>query len=164
MFKLQDYAIRIEPLPREEGGGFLVTVPDLSGCVADGESIEAAIAEAHDAFKAWAAAEQQDRGMLPTPKTYSGEVRAERRRDPLHSEEGAVQLNGSAAQDPRPTRSVCHLRRSRGLIPFQRQQCDMSRTPQCLSSRTRCIRPPVRIRGPCCRRVVGSCITIVRSA
>ena len=71
--KLEDYAIRIEPLPREEGGGFLVTVPDLPGCVADGETIDAAIAEAHDAFTAWAAAEQQDRGELPAPKTYSGQ-------------------------------------------------------------------------------------------
>ena len=71
--KLDDYAIRIEPLPREEGGGFLVTVPDLPGCVADGETVDAAIAEAHDAFKAWAAAEQQDKGTLPTPKTYSGQ-------------------------------------------------------------------------------------------
>ena len=71
--KLDDYAIRIEPLPRDEGGGFLVTVPDLPGCVADGETIDAAIAEAHDAFKAWAAAEQQDKGALPAPKTYSGQ-------------------------------------------------------------------------------------------
>ena len=59
--------------PPEEGGGFLVTVPDLPGCVADGETVDAAIAEARDAFKAWAAAEQQDRGALPTPKTYSGQ-------------------------------------------------------------------------------------------
>ena len=71
--KLDDYAIRIEPLPREEGGGFLVTVPDLPGCVADGETVDAAIAEAHDAFEAWAAAEQQDKGTLPAPKTYSGQ-------------------------------------------------------------------------------------------
>ena len=70
---LEDYAIRIEPLPRGEGGGFLVTVPDLPGCVGDGETIEAAIAEAHDAFQAWAMAERQDRGELPVPKTYSGQ-------------------------------------------------------------------------------------------
>ena len=50
-----------------------MTVPDLPGCVADGETIDAAIAEAHDAFKAWAAAEAQDKGALPTPKTYSGQ-------------------------------------------------------------------------------------------
>lgn len=60
--RLQDYAIRIEPLPGDEGGGFLVTVPDLPGCMADGETVEQAIAEAHDAFEAWAMAEQEDRG------------------------------------------------------------------------------------------------------
>ena len=42
--KLEDYAIRIEPLPREEGGGLLLTVPDLPGCVADGDTVDAAIA------------------------------------------------------------------------------------------------------------------------
>ena len=71
--RLEDYAIRIEPLPSEEGGGFLVTVPDLPGCVADGETIEQAIGEAQDAFEAWAMAERQDRGDLPAPKAYSGQ-------------------------------------------------------------------------------------------
>ena len=70
--RLEDHAICIEPLPNEEGGGLLVTVPDLPGCMADGETIETAIAEAHDAFKAWATAEQEDRGE-PPPKTYSGQ-------------------------------------------------------------------------------------------
>ena len=71
--KLEDYAIRIEPLPQDEGGGFLVTVPDLPGCVADGETIDAAIAEAQDAFQAWTTAERQDKGRLPAPKTCSGQ-------------------------------------------------------------------------------------------
>lgn len=65
---LDDYAIRIEPLSAEDGGGFLVTVPDLPGCIADGETVEQAMAEAHDAFKAWAMAERQDRGDLPRPR------------------------------------------------------------------------------------------------
>ena len=47
--------------PARKGGGFLVTLPDLPGCVADGETVDAAIAEAHDAFKAWAAAEERAR-------------------------------------------------------------------------------------------------------
>ena len=71
--RLEDYGIRIEPLPREEGGGFLVTVPDLPGCMADGETIEQAVAEAQDAFKAWAMAERQDKGDLPAPQAYSGQ-------------------------------------------------------------------------------------------
>ena len=71
--RLGDYAIRIEPLP-DEGGGFLVAVPDLPGCMlADGETIEQTIAEAQDAFEAWAMAERQDKGDLPAPKAYSGQ-------------------------------------------------------------------------------------------
>ena len=73
--RAENYAIRIEPLPSEEGGGFLVTVLDLPGCVADGETIEQAIAEAQDAFEAWAMAERQDRGDLPAPKAYSDQFR-----------------------------------------------------------------------------------------
>ena len=44
LMRLEECAIRIEPFPREEGGGILVTVPDLPGCVAGGETIEAATA------------------------------------------------------------------------------------------------------------------------
>ena len=72
--KLQDYAIRIELLPREDGGGFLVTVPDLPGCVADGNTVDAAIAEAFDAFPAWTAAEEQDKRELPAPKPTAGQL------------------------------------------------------------------------------------------
>ena len=71
--RLEDYAIRIEPLSSDEGGGFLVTVPDLPGCIADGETVEQAITEAHDAFEAWAMAEREDKGILPAPKAYSGQ-------------------------------------------------------------------------------------------
>ena len=71
--KFEDYAIRIEPLSIDEGGGFLVTVPDLPGCMADGETVASAIAEARDAFAAWTMAEREDNGELPAPKTYSGQ-------------------------------------------------------------------------------------------
>ena len=71
--RFEDYAINIAPIPAEEGGGYLVTLPDLPGCIADGETIDTAIAEARDAFTAWAIAEREDRGELPKPKTYSGQ-------------------------------------------------------------------------------------------
>ena len=51
----------------------MVTFPDLPGCVADGETIDDAVAEARDAFDAWAMAEREDRGDLPAPRTYSGQ-------------------------------------------------------------------------------------------
>ena len=61
--KFEDYPIHVSPLPTDEGGGFLVTMPDLPGCVA----------EARDAFVAWTMAEREDKGGLPQPKTYSGQ-------------------------------------------------------------------------------------------
>ena len=48
--KFGDHPIHIDPIPEAEGGGWLVTIPDLPGCVADAETIDAAIAEARDAF------------------------------------------------------------------------------------------------------------------
>ena len=71
--KFEDYPIHIDPIPEDEGGGYLVTIPDLPGCIADGETIDAAVAQARDAFEAWATAEREDRGGLPVPKTWSGQ-------------------------------------------------------------------------------------------
>ena len=51
--RLEDYAITVTPLPADDGGGYLVLIPDLPGCMADGATIEGAIEEARDAFEAW---------------------------------------------------------------------------------------------------------------
>ena len=48
-----DYAVIIEPLAAEDGGGFVVTVPDLPGCMSDGETPEEALANVRDAIAAW---------------------------------------------------------------------------------------------------------------
>lgn len=71
--RFEDYAISIDPIPADEGGGYLVTLPDLPGCIADGETIDDAVAQARDAFAAWTAAELEDQGTLPAPRTYSGQ-------------------------------------------------------------------------------------------
>jgi len=42
-----------EPLPEDEGGGFAALVPDLPGCMSDGETPEAALASVQDAAAAW---------------------------------------------------------------------------------------------------------------
>ena len=71
--KFEDYPININPIPTDEGGGYLISFPDLPGCIADGDSIEDAISEARDAFKAWMMAEMEDQAKVPVPKTYSGQ-------------------------------------------------------------------------------------------
>lgn len=37
----------------EEGGGYLISFPDLPGCMSDGETIDEAIANGQDAFSGW---------------------------------------------------------------------------------------------------------------
>ena len=71
--KFEDYPIDVTPIPSEEGGGYMVTLPDLPGCVADGDTIAQAIEEARDAFRAWTMAEVEDKGSAPPPRTYSGQ-------------------------------------------------------------------------------------------
>jgi antitoxin HicB len=48
-----EYPVIIEPLPDNEGGGFIALVPDLPGCISDGETAEAALASVRDAVAAW---------------------------------------------------------------------------------------------------------------
>jgi len=48
-----DYPVVIEPLPAEEGGGFIAAVPDLPGCMSDGETPEEALENVRDAIEQW---------------------------------------------------------------------------------------------------------------
>lgn len=48
-----DYPVLIEPLPAENGGGFIALVPDLPGCMSDGETPEEALAEVQEAIQSW---------------------------------------------------------------------------------------------------------------
>jgi len=65
--ELNDYPFNVRPLAAEEGGGYLVEIPDLPGCISDGESVDEAIANGMDAKQAWlAVAKEQDR-PIPEP-------------------------------------------------------------------------------------------------
>ncbi|HEX9769080.1 MAG TPA: type II toxin-antitoxin system HicB family antitoxin [Kiloniellales bacterium] len=48
-----DFPVIIEPLAEADGGGFVALVPDLPGCMSDGETAEAALASVQDAISAW---------------------------------------------------------------------------------------------------------------
>jgi antitoxin HicB len=50
---MHDYPVIIEALPSGDGGGFLATVPDLPGCMSDGETREMAARNIEDAIASW---------------------------------------------------------------------------------------------------------------
>jgi len=66
------YPFEVRPLDAEEGGGFLVTFPDLPGCMSDGESVEEALKNAKDALECWLEANAHWEKQIPEPGTYSG--------------------------------------------------------------------------------------------
>lgn len=61
------YAHVVSPLPADEGGGFLITLPDLPGCMSDGETEAEAIANGRDAFMATIAALADMGRDIPSP-------------------------------------------------------------------------------------------------
>ncbi len=50
---MTQYAIVVEPLSDADGGGYLASVPDLPGCMGDGETQEAATADVLAAIPQW---------------------------------------------------------------------------------------------------------------
>jgi len=48
-----DYPVIVQPLTPEDGGGFLALVPDLPGCMSDGETPEEALLNVRDAILTW---------------------------------------------------------------------------------------------------------------
>jgi predicted RNase H-like HicB family nuclease len=66
-YSFESYSHIIEPLKDEDGGGYLVTFPDLPGCVSDGETIAEALSNAKDAFHSWVSARHDMNKPIPKP-------------------------------------------------------------------------------------------------
>jgi antitoxin HicB len=67
-----EYPFDLRPLSEVEGGGWLITWPDLPGCMSDGETPEAAIENGRDAFVAWMAVRQEDLGKTMPKSSAQG--------------------------------------------------------------------------------------------
>lgn len=66
------YPLMIEPLSADEGGGWLVTFPDLPSCIATGKTLAEAVRESQDALKSYVLTSQEAGLPLPQPGQYSG--------------------------------------------------------------------------------------------
>ena len=65
-----DYPILVEPLAPEDGGGFVAIVPDLPGCMSDGDTPEDAVTNVRDAIAAWINAARAAGRSVPAPSRH----------------------------------------------------------------------------------------------
>lgn len=61
------YAVVVRPLAEADGGGYCATVPDLPGCMSDGDTPEAALASVEDAIVTWIEAARDLGHPVPDP-------------------------------------------------------------------------------------------------
>src|SRR6185436_13436082 len=66
-FPFESYAHVVSPLSEDEGSGFLITFPDLPGCISDGETEADAIVNGRDAFESWMSARTDTGKPIPEP-------------------------------------------------------------------------------------------------
>jgi predicted RNase H-like HicB family nuclease len=59
------YRIALRPLAPAEGGGWLAEVPELSGCMSDGETPQQALDNVMDAIACWIEAAAEDGRPVP---------------------------------------------------------------------------------------------------
>ncbi|MDO4285542.1 MAG: type II toxin-antitoxin system HicB family antitoxin [Eubacteriales bacterium] len=78
---LSDYLkipYRMEVVEDREEGGYVVSFPELPGCLTCGETVEKAIVNAGDAKKAWLEAVLEEGADIPEPaseEAYSGQFK-----------------------------------------------------------------------------------------
>jgi predicted RNase H-like HicB family nuclease len=65
----QGYEIHIRPLSEEDGGGYLATVPELPGCMSDGETPHEALENVFDAIGCWLEGERKMGRAVPQPRS-----------------------------------------------------------------------------------------------
>ena len=63
-----DYAVTIERLSEEDGGGYIAHVPLLPGCVSDGETDIEALTNIHGAIQEWIARARAMGRPVPAPE------------------------------------------------------------------------------------------------
>ena len=69
---------RMEIVEDKEEGGFVVSFPDLPGCITCGENVESAVANAMDAKKVWLEAALEEGIAIHEPDSiddYSGQFK-----------------------------------------------------------------------------------------
>jgi antitoxin HicB len=72
-YPFEAYGHIISPLSADDGGGYMISFPDLPGCMSDGETLEEVLANGRDAFNCWIAAQVDMGREIPAPTHYDEE-------------------------------------------------------------------------------------------
>jgi antitoxin HicB len=99
-----EYPVVLRPLPAEDGGGWIALVPDLPGCMSDGDSADEALRNVRDAIEEWKDAAIRLGRPVPRPddsldRSLETEV-PEHIRKQAESYARSLQGNGNGKVDP----------------------------------------------------------------
>lgn len=92
-----NYDILIRPLPEEDGGGFVGYVPDLQGCMSDGDTPEEALRNTLEAMTEWLDLHNQTGRNIP--EAGSAVKRGIKRQEALISAIHVLTETNGALQD-----------------------------------------------------------------
>jgi predicted RNase H-like HicB family nuclease len=68
---MNDYQIRILKLSKEDGDGYIAFVPELKGCMSDGDTPEKALRNVQGAIFDWILAANARKQAIPKPILFN---------------------------------------------------------------------------------------------
>ena len=90
----RDYAVLVKPLAEHEGGGFVATVPELPGCMSDGDSVQDTIENVQGAIDSWVEEAEALGRPVPAPGSGAGQWRQRVPRSLHEALKRAAQIEG----------------------------------------------------------------------
>lgn len=73
---MMEYAVVVTKLSDEDGGGYIAVVPDLYGCMSDGETPEEALRNVQEAISDWLEASKELGRNIPDVGSSAARARA----------------------------------------------------------------------------------------
>jgi predicted RNase H-like HicB family nuclease len=67
------YSLIVNQLSEDDGGGWLVEVPELPGCMTDGETLEEALSSIDNAIDSWINTAKEKGRVIPKPRLRKNE-------------------------------------------------------------------------------------------
>lgn len=67
------YSLIVNQLSEDDGGGWLVEVPELPGCMTDGETLEESLSSIDNAIDSWINTAKEKGRVIPNPRLRKNE-------------------------------------------------------------------------------------------